>query len=54
VLHLGNPRRATRVDEIRYTTLDQNGNPASPNPQYKQPLAYQAPMAARVGVEVSF
>ena len=32
---LGNPRRTMRVDEIRYTTLNLNGNPASPNPQYK-------------------
>lgn len=54
VLHVGNPRRATRVDEMHYTTLDQNGNPASPNQQYKQPVAYQAPMAARVGVEITF
>jgi hypothetical protein len=54
VLHLGNPRRATRVDEMHYTSLDQNGNPVSPNSQYKQPMAYQAPMAARLGVEVSF
>ena len=54
VLHVGNPRGATRVDEMRYTTLDQNGNPASPNPQYKQPMAYQAPMGARLGIEIGF
>ena len=53
-LHVGNPRGVTRVDEVHYTTLDANGNPASPNPQYKQPVAYQAPMAARVGLEVSW
>jgi len=50
VLHVGNPRRATTVDETLYTTPDQT----SPNPQYKQPLAYQAPMAARVGLEITF
>ena len=54
VLHVGNPRGVTRVDEMHYTMLDQNGNPASPNPQYKQPVAYQAPMAARLGIEISF
>lgn len=53
-LHVGNPRRATQVDEMHYTPLDENGNPASPNPQYKQPVAYQAPMAARLGLEISF
>ncbi|HEY6059756.1 MAG TPA: TonB-dependent receptor [Gemmatimonadales bacterium] len=53
VLHLGNPRRTTLVDEVGYLSRDQNG-PTSPNPQYKQPLAYQAPMAARLGIEVSF
>jgi carboxypeptidase family protein len=54
VLHVGNPRRTTRVDEMHYPTLDQNGNPASPNPQYRQPVTYQAPMGARLGVEISF
>ena len=49
VLHLGNPRRATRVDEAVYPI-----DPASPNPQYKLPVAYQAPMAARLGFEMSF
>ena len=54
VLHVGNPRIATLVDEVHFSTVDENGNPASPNPQYKQPTAYQAPMAARVGLEVSW
>lgn len=54
VLHVGNPRGTTLVDEMHYTTLDQNGKPASPNPQYKQPKAYQAPMGARLGIEISF
>jgi hypothetical protein len=49
VLHVGSPRRATRVDEAVYAI-----DPASPNPQYKLPVAYQAPMAARLGVEISF
>jgi hypothetical protein len=53
-LHVGNPRIATRVDEVHFTTRDDSGNPASPNPQYRQPVAYQAPMAARLGVEITF
>jgi hypothetical protein len=54
VLHVGNPRRATFVDEMQYTTLDQDGNPASPNAQYRKPVTYQPPMGARIGVEISF
>jgi hypothetical protein len=54
VLHVGNPRRAVRVDELHYLTTDENGNPATPNPNYRRPTAYQPPMAARVGVQVGF
>ncbi|NJD09126.1 MAG: hypothetical protein FIB01_01350 [Gemmatimonadetes bacterium] len=54
VLHVGNPRRATVVDEVRYTALDEYGNPASPNPAYRKPVSYQAPMGARLGVEIGF
>ena len=54
VLHVGNPRRAVRVDELHYVTTDENGNPATPNPNYKRPTAYQPPMAARLGVQMSF
>jgi len=54
LLHVGNPRRAVWVDESHYLTLDANGNPGSPNPNYKQPIAYQPPMAARLGLEVNF
>ena len=54
LLHVGNPRDVTVVDETHYTTTDANGNPATPNPNYKQPTAYQPPMAARLGIEVSF
>ena len=54
VLHVGNPRRATLVDELRYLTIDANGNPDLPNPNYKRPVAYQPPMAGRVGLQVSF
>ena len=47
LLHVGNPRRATWVDEMHYTT-------AGLNPQYNQPKAYQPPMAARLGIQASF
>jgi hypothetical protein len=56
VLHIGNPRRATQVDEMHYPFLDGSGNPdlLTPNPNYKHPIAYQPPMAGRIGVQVSF
>jgi hypothetical protein len=56
VLHLGNPRRAVVVDELlayKYYTIFGLG-PADANPNYGKPTAYQAPMAARVGVEITF
>ncbi|MGE5177568.1 MAG: TonB-dependent receptor [Bacteroidota bacterium] len=54
VLHLGNPREVVQVDEVHYSTLDVNGNPATPNPNYKKPVQYQPPMAVRLGMEVNF
>jgi hypothetical protein len=53
VLHVGNPRRAVTVDEVHYATLDENGNPASPNARYRQATAYQPPMAVRLGIQAS-
>ncbi|MGE5188867.1 MAG: TonB-dependent receptor [Gemmatimonadota bacterium] len=54
VLHVGNPRGTVQVDEWHYTTVDANGNPATPNPNYKRPVQYQPPMAVRLGMEVTF
>jgi hypothetical protein len=50
VLHVGNPRRVTRVEEHLYPTADRT----MPNPQYKQPTDYQPPMAVRLGMQVGF
>lgn len=54
LLHGGNPKRAMKVDGLHDTTLDQNGNPATPNPGYRQPTAYQPPTALRLGIQVDF
>jgi hypothetical protein len=54
LLHVGNPREAVKVDEMHYTTLDENGNPATPNPQYRDAVAYQPPMAIRLGMQLDF
>lgn len=54
LLHVGNPRRTTRVDETHYTTLDADGKPETVNDRYRQPLSYQPPMAVRLGLEVKW
>lgn len=54
ILHLGNPRGTTRVDEFRFSAADKKGVPTVTNARYLQPLGYQPPMAARVGIEVGF
>jgi hypothetical protein len=57
LLHVGNPRQAVLLDEVHYATIDwTTGNPdmSSPNPNYRHPVAYQPPMAARIGVQVGF
>ncbi len=51
ILHVGSPRRTTRVDEVHYLTLDEEGNPDAPNPHYRVPTGYQPPMAVSVGVQ---
>jgi hypothetical protein len=56
VLHIGNPRRTTQVDELHYPYLDALGNLdlLNPNPNYKHAIAYQPPMAGRIGLQLSF
>jgi hypothetical protein len=52
MLHIGNPQRAVWVDEVHYI-YDDDGNWAA-NPNYKQPKAYQPPMALRLGIQATF
>jgi hypothetical protein len=48
LLHVGNPRTAVRLDELRFRTQGVE------NPAYLQPLVFQPPMRARLGAEFSF
>jgi len=50
ILHVGNPRRATTVDELHYRTDDLS----VVNPNYLAPTSYQPPMEGRIGLQVSF
>ena len=53
LLHVGNPQRVTWREELAY--LGNDGEMfLNPNPSYGQPIAYQPPMRARLGVEVAF
>ncbi len=54
ILNVGNPRTAVDYDQIQYFNLDDNGQPADPNPFYGEPVRYQPPMAVRLGMEVGF
>jgi hypothetical protein len=54
LLHMGNPRQVVRVDQLHYWWLDADGDPVNLNANYLSPIAYQPPMTARLGVEVSF
>ncbi len=52
--HLGNPRRAVFVDQLRYLGVGSFGQPVAPNPNFLEPLLYQPPVAFRFGVEVDW
>jgi hypothetical protein len=56
LLHVGNPQRAVRMDQLHYRESDASGDPVptSKNSGYLQPLLYQPPMAARLGMEFRF
>jgi hypothetical protein len=50
---VGNPQRPVRLVEEKYEPQIGNAPPLL-NPNYRQPLAYQPPMMARLGMEVDF
>jgi hypothetical protein len=56
LLHVGNPQTPVRLDEMRFHIFDPDtGMPTDEeNAQYLQPVAFQPPMTARLGIEVSF
>jgi hypothetical protein len=52
--HIGNPRRVVFVDQVRYLAVTNSGVQASPNPDYRKPLAFQPPTAVRLGMEAGW
>ena len=51
LFHSASQREAVRYDEVHYRALDGAGNQIDPNPNYLSPVAFQPPMAVRVGFE---
>jgi hypothetical protein len=54
VFHLFRRRESVNIDQVRYLARDENGNPASPNPNYGRTILYQPPMTVRLGMELDF
>jgi hypothetical protein len=54
VFHFASEKNPVVMDEVKYFSLDENGNQADPNPNYGKPKVYQSPMSVRLGMEVNF
>lgn len=52
LLNVGNPRAPVDYDQLRFLTLDEDGNQTDPNPAYDEPTRYQPPMTLRLGLEL--
>lgn len=52
--HIGSPRRAVWVEQVRFGGLDGEGNQIAPNPGFGKALAYQPPMSLRLGFQAGF
>ncbi|MCK6619058.1 MAG: TonB-dependent receptor [Calditrichaceae bacterium] len=52
--HIRNDQEVVNIDQVHFFSLDENGNQGQENPNYLQPTAFQPPMSARLGLEVSF
>jgi hypothetical protein len=54
LLHVLNRRTAVDFDQKHYYGVDPDGNPTDENPFYGQPIAFQPPMSARLGLLLDF
>jgi hypothetical protein len=53
VLHIFSQKKAVDFDQMHYWLLD-TSDPNALNATFNQPIAFQPPMSARLGVEVNF
>jgi hypothetical protein len=54
IFHIGSRREVVNIDQIHYLAIDGEGNQIGKNGTYLQPLAFQPPMSARLGIEINF
>jgi hypothetical protein len=55
LFHVFSQRRALRLDEQHFLPpVDAQGNQTNPNPRYLQPILFQPPFSARLGLVVSY
>lgn len=54
LFQVGNRRTPLARDDFHFFGLDPDGNQAFPNPNYGQPVVFQPPMSARLGLSVDF
>lgn len=54
LFHLFSQRTPVNYDQTHYRSQDENGQPALPNSNYLEPISYQPPFTARLGLEVEF
>jgi hypothetical protein len=52
LFEIGNRRSALIRDDVHYAQFDDAGTPILPNPHYGQPIEFQPPMSARLGMSV--
>jgi hypothetical protein len=54
LFHVGSPQTVVNYDQVHFFDADASGNQSNPNPGYMQPIQFQPPMSARLGLEVNF
>jgi hypothetical protein len=54
LLHLFSQRTPVDYDQTHYYGQDANGQPSLPNSDFLNPISYQPPFTARIGLEVEF
>jgi len=53
-MHLLNERNLIEVEQVRFQSVDENGNPIAPNPNYLQRVGFEPARTLRLGMEVKF
>ena len=54
LFNVGSPENPVAYDQICCFTMTEDGHQTDINPNYLEPIRYQQPMKARLGIEVGF